>query len=114
MKIATLTLCLPLLALVACGEEPATETAPAAAMEVEPVVSLPAPDEALFAELHAAACPEAEPVNGSICQRAMGALTASCEFGLGEDEVLRHDATLEADEAGEAWVIADAEKVCAL
>lgn len=113
VKINSLTLCLPLLVLVACGEEPTPEPAVTPVVEAEPVVTLPAPDEALFAELYAEACPDAEAVNTSICRRAMGAETVSCEYGLGEDEYLRNDATLEISEAGDAWVIADAEAVCA-
>ncbi|WP_242447389.1 hypothetical protein [Aurantiacibacter aquimixticola] len=100
----------PLALLAACGEEPAPEpvdTAPA-----EPVVSLPAPDEALFAEVFASTCPAAEPVSTSVCKRAMGAETVSCEFGLGEDTALRHDATLAADESGENWVLDNAEAIC--
>ena len=113
VKITSLTLCLPLLVLAACGEEPATEPVTAPVVEAEPVVSLPAPDEALFTELFAETCPEADAVNTSICRRAMGAETVSCEYGLGEDEYLRNDATLEIGESGDAWVIADAEAVCA-
>lgn len=108
-----LTLLLPLLALAACGEEPAAEPAPAPVATVEPTPSLPAPDEELFAELFAATCPNAEPVNTSICKRGFGAETVSCEYGLGDDEYLRNDATLAMDEAGESWAIADAETVCA-
>ncbi len=114
VKITPLALCLPFLALAACGEEPAPEPVPTETVEAEPVVSLPATDEALFAELHAETCPDAETVSTSFCQRAMGADTASCEFGLGDDEVLRNDATLEANEAGDGWVIADPETVCAV
>ena len=112
VKITPLAFCLPLLALAACGEEPAPEPVATPAVEAEPVVSLPAPDEALFAEVFAETCPEAEAVNTSVCRRAMGADTVSCEFGLGEDEYLRNDATLELDETGEAWAIADADAVC--
>ncbi len=107
------SLLLPMIALTACGEEPVSEPAPAQAMEAEPTVSLPAPDEALFAELFAETCPDAEAVSTSICQRAMGADTASCEYGLGDDEVLRNDATLAANETGDAWMIQDSEAVCA-
>lgn len=106
-------LILPLFALAACGEEPAPEPAPVEVAAPEPTPSLPAPDEELFAELFAAACPGAEPVNTSICRRAMGAETVSCEYGLGDDKYLRNDATLAADETGEYWAIVDAETVCA-
>ena len=107
-----LILALPLFALAACGEEPAAEPAPAetAAAPAEP--SLPAPDEELFTELFAATCPAAEEaVSTAVCRRAMGAETVACEFGVGEDTALRHDATLVADD-GE-WTISDAEALCA-
>ena len=105
-----IALLLPALALAACGEEPAPE--PVETVAPEPVVALAPADEALFTELFAATCPAAEPVSTAFCQRAMGADTASCEFGLGEDTELRHDATLNVDETGEGWVIANAEAVC--
>jgi hypothetical protein len=108
-----LFLLLPIAALAACGEEPAPEPAPAEVATPEPIQTAPAPDEALFAELFAAACPNAEPVSTSFCQRALGANTVSCEFGLGDDEALRHDATLELDETGLAWSLVDPETVCA-
>ena len=106
-------LLLPLFALAACGEEPAPEAAPAEVATPEPIVSAPAPDEMFFTQLHAETCPDAEPVSGAFCQRAMGAQTASCEFSLGEDEVLRNDATLELDDEGQNWSIVDPEAVCA-
>ncbi|WP_338240569.1 hypothetical protein [Aurantiacibacter hainanensis] len=112
MKFYAPLLLLPALALAACGEEPAPEATAAPVAAPEPTPSAPAPDEALFSELYAATCPEAEAVNESICKRAMGAETASCEFSLGDDEYMRNDATLQLDETGEAWIIADAETVC--
>ena len=102
----------PIIALAACGEEPAPEPAPTEVVAPEPTPSAPAPDQELFAELYAAACPDNEAVNESICKRAMGADTVSCEFSLGDDEYMRNDATLELDESGEAWAIADVEAVC--
>ena len=109
-KSALLLLVMPILALAACGEEPAPEPAPS--VEATPTPTLAPPDEGLFTEVFAATCPDAEPVATAVCRRAMGADTAQCEFGLGEDEVLRHDATLEIDETGENWMIADAEALC--
>lgn len=100
-------------ALTACSEEAAPAPAPVETTAPEPVASAPAPDQALFAELHAATCEVAEPVNESLCRRGFGTDTVSCEFSLGDDEYMRNDATLELDETGEAWVIADAETVCA-
>ncbi|MDE1466346.1 hypothetical protein [Aurantiacibacter sp. D1-12] len=104
-------LLLPILALAACGEEPAPE--PVETVAPEPVVELAAPDQALFTELLANACPNAEPVNTAICRRAMGSDEALCEYGLGEDEFLRNDATIAVDDTGENWMIVDAEAVCA-
>ena len=101
---------LPIFALAACGEEPAPAPveAPVAA-PVEP--SLPTPDQEFFGKLFAANCPAAEPVRTSVCKRGMGSPEALCEFGLGEDDALRHKATLSAGE-GE-WILSDAETVCA-
>ena len=115
MKFYAPLILLPAFAMAACGEEPpSTTNAPTTTIATpEPIQTAPAPDEALFAELFAATCPNAEPVSTSFCQRAMGADTVSCEFGLGDDEALRHDATLELDETGLAWSIVDPETVCA-
>ena len=113
MNKLALIIALPLVALTACGEEPAPEPVETEVVAPAPVSSIAAPDEALFAELFASTCPAAEPVATSVCRRAMGAETVSCEFGLGDDAVLRNDATLELDETGENWQFADAEALCA-
>lgn len=104
---------LPIVALAAaCSEEPAPEPAPVETAAVEPIESLPAPDQELFSTLHAAACPEAEAVNTAVCRRAgMGSEDVICEYGLGDDEYLRNTATLTAGD-GE-WVLTDTETVCA-
>ena len=104
---------LPIVALAAaCSEEPAPEPAPVETAAVEPVESLPAPDQELFSTLLAAACPEAEAVNTAVCRRAgMGSEDVICEYGLGDDEYLRNTATLTAGD-GE-WVLTDTETVCA-
>ncbi len=103
----------PVVLLAACGSEPEPELEPvpndAVAVALEP--SLPAPNQELFATIFAETCPEAEPVSEALCRRAMGADTVSCEFGVGEDQALRHDARLEA--ADGAWRLADAPAICA-
>ena len=106
-----LAYCLPLILLTACGEEPAAEmTEPVAVTEpAEP--SLPPADEALFTQVFAETCPDAEPVATAVCKRAMGADTATCEFGLGEDAVLRHEAQISG--ADGAWSLVDAPAICA-
>jgi len=113
VKLTAPLILVPALAIAACGEEPAPEPVPTETATPEPTPTVPAPDQELFSSLFAATCPDAEAVNESFCQRALGADTVSCEFSLGDDEYLRNDATLEIDETGEAWVIADAETVCA-
>ena len=64
-------------------------------------------------EKFAATCEGAEPVNNAVCRRAMGADQALCEFGLGEDEYMRHKATLEKNEDGSDWQLAEADALCA-
>ncbi|ABC63848.1 hypothetical protein [Erythrobacter litoralis] len=107
-----LLLLLPAFALAACGEEPAAEPAPVETATAEPAESLAAPDENVFASVYAAACPDAEPVNTSVCKRlGIGSADVLCEYGLGDDEYLRNKATLTPGD-GE-WTIADPETVCA-
>ena len=108
-----IALLLPLALLSACGEEPAPEPTATAVATPEPVSTLPAPDAALFKATFAETCEGAEPVNNAVCRRAMGAETVSCEFGLGEDEYLRHDATLAVNETNDGWMLTDAEALCA-
>ena len=105
-------LALPALLLAGCGEEPAPAPEPTETVAPEPQASLPALSEELFSEILAEACPSVEPVNTAICKRGMGAATAECEFGLGDDEYLRNDAIVAANEAGDGWVLADPEAVC--
>ncbi|WP_421992252.1 hypothetical protein [Qipengyuania sp.] len=106
-----LALLLPLALLAACGEEPAAQVAPEQAATPEPIETLPAPDQALVTEMYAEACPEEDAVNTAVCKRAgLGSPDVICEFGLGDDEYLRNEATLTAGE-GE-WTFADPENVC--
>ena len=104
---------LPVLALAACGEEPAPAPQPTETAVAEPEVpALPAPDEGVFAATIAKACPSAKPVSTSVCKRAgFGSSDVICNYGLGEDEYLRHSATLTPGD-GE-WTVVDTETVCA-
>ena len=109
-----IVLALPfILALAACGSEPEAPPPAAPTATPEPRASLPAPDEELFTEVFANSCDGAEPVSTAVCKRAMGSETVTCEFGLGEDEYLRHAADLTASEDGTEWVLADPEAICA-
>lgn len=104
---------LPLLALAACGQEAAPAPEPTATVAAAPAApTLEAPTEEVFAATFAKTCPAAEKVSTSVCKRAgMGSTDAICDFGIGEDENLRHKATLTAVDG--AWTLADAETVCA-
>ncbi len=102
------------LTLVACGEEPAPAPAPAPTQTVAPLPTegLAAPNEAVFSEAFAKACPAAEAVSTALCKRAgIGSPDFVCDYGLGNDEYRRNTATLTAGE-GE-WIISDPATVCA-
>lgn len=109
------TLALPL-AFVACSEDASqTSAAPEAQAASEPVKAGPRlspPDRDLFAERFAEACPDAEAVNEVSClAQGMGSHDFTCEFGLGEDEVLRYEGVL--SEVDGEYVLQDADSVCA-
>jgi len=100
------------IALVACSEEPAPEPAPVETAQPEPEPSLPAPSAEIFSETFAKACPAQKSINMSACKRAgFGSSDVICDYGLGDDEFLRHKATLTPGD-GE-WTVADPETVCA-
>ena len=92
----TMVLILPLLALSACGSEPTpqpTATATVAPTPLKPTL-LP-PDQATFTTVFAKACPKAEKVAVASCKaEGMGATSFTCQYGLGNDKYLRHDATI--------------------
>ena len=101
----------PVVLLAACGEAPAP--APTPEPSPEPTASLPAPDQGLFAEVFASTCEGAEPVKNAVCKRAgLGSNDVRCEFGLGDDEYLRNEAVLTANETGDGWILADADTIC--
>ncbi len=108
-----LALILPIFALAACSEEPATDQAPAETVVAEPAApSLPAPDADVLIAAFSKACSEAEAINVSACKRAgIGSTEVICEYGLGDDEYLRNQLTLTPSD-GE-WTVADPETVCA-
>ena len=108
-----LALLLPIALLAACSEEPAAQPVPTATATPEPVSTIPAPDQDMFKTVFAESCEGAEPVANAMCKRAMGAKDVSCEFGLGEDEYMRHKATLTINEDNTGWVLADPAKICA-
>ncbi|MGN3973571.1 hypothetical protein [Tsuneonella sp. SYSU-LHT278] len=104
---------LPVLALAACGQEPAPEPAATQAAPVAPAPTLPAPDTQDFAAAFAAACNGGEPVNQATCKRAgMGSPNVVCDYSLGDDEYLRHKATLSPNADKTGWVLADPANVC--
>ena len=104
-----------LFALAACGsqEPPQPEPVPdptVAAAVIEP--AMPAPSEEIFAAAYAAACPNDQAVNTSLCRSAgFGQDGFVCDYGLGDDEYRRNRADL-VPEDGE-WVLADQEEICA-
>ena len=116
--IRTLSLLAPLtLALGACSPaaEEAEEQAPTARevqAAIEKGTKLSPPDRDLFAAKFAEACPSQKPVNKATCRsQGMGSHDFTCEYGLGDDDYLRHEGTL-AEVEGE-YVLQDTDTVCA-
>ena len=109
-----LALLLPALALAACGEEPAPAPTPTPTEVVETSPRLAPPTRDTFAEVYAESCPDvAKPVNNASCiAMGMGSDQFSCDYGLGEDEALRHEAQLVVNEAGDGFMLDDAENIC--
>jgi hypothetical protein len=108
-----IALLIPVFALAACGQEPAPAPAPTAAAAPAPVSTLPAPDQATFTKAFTAACSGAEAVNEAVCKRAgMGSDDVICDYSLGDDDYLRHKATLNPNPDKTGWLIADAQTVC--
>ena len=115
----TLFLLSPLaLVLGACSESPAEDAEPKAptAREMEAAIKeggkLAPPNRDTFAEKFAAACPSQKKVNKALCQaQGMGSHDFTCEYGLGDDEYLRHEGVL--SEVEGEYVLQDPETVCA-
>jgi len=102
------------LALAACSEEVAETSAPieptAVKAEVKP--TLHPPDSEKFSGLFAEACPSAKTISTSMCRaQGMGSHDFTCEYGLGNDEYMRHEAILHEVEG--KWEIENPESVCA-
>ncbi len=105
---------LPVLALTACGQQPAPEPTPTETAAATPASTLPAPDTSHFADAFAAACEGTEKVNQATCKRAgMGSENVVCDFSLGDDEYLRNTATMSPNADKTGWVLTDADTVCA-
>lgn len=114
--IRTLLILSPLV-LAACSEAPAEDGSKApTAKEMQAAIEkggkLAPPTRDTFAEKFAAACPKQEPVNKANClAQGMGSHDFTCEYGLGDDEYLRHEGVL--SEVEGEYVLLETEKVCA-
>ncbi len=112
-----IALCAPLaiLALSACGETGEDAEIDMATAPTDIAVdedALGPPDEAVFAEAYAKACPDSEAVASSICQATgIGGESFVCEYGLGDTEARREEATLVQTDG--AWVVENPETACA-
>ena len=120
MKFATPLIPALLLTLAACGEEPATEVVEETpsveeSLAAEAEEGTEPADRDAFAAAYEAACPNSKPVNNASCTAlGMGSPSFLCEYGLGDDEYLRHEGVVTVSEEGElAYTLDDPEKVCA-
>lgn len=103
---------LPIIALAACGQEPAPAPTPTATAAAAPVSTLPPPDKEHFADAFAV-CQGAKPVNEVSCKRAgLGSEDVICDYSLGDDEFMRNKATLNPNAGKDGWMLADAATVC--
>ncbi|MDJ0978795.1 MAG: hypothetical protein QNI87_09675 [Erythrobacter sp.] len=117
--IRTLIILSPLaLAASACSQganeeaEPQAPTAREVQAAIEKGGKLSPPDRDVFAEKFAAACPSQKPVNKATClAQGMGSHDFTCEYGLGDDDYLRHEGVL--SEVDGEYVLLEPETVCA-
>ncbi|MEL6877524.1 MAG: hypothetical protein AAGL68_05430 [Pseudomonadota bacterium] len=116
-KLAAILLPVAILSLAACGEEPTPVDTPTPEETIQAQAEdLPEPaDRDAFAAAFSAACPNAKSVNNASCTAmGMGSPSFLCEYGLGDDEYLRHEGVVTRSEEGElAYTLDDPEKVCA-
>ncbi len=119
MKFVTPLIPALFLTLAACGDEPAATPAEEAP-SVEESLAADAEDLAepadrdAFVAAFSAACPDAKPVNNASCQAlGMGSPSFVCEYGLGDDEYLRHKGVVTQSEGELPYTLDDPEKVCA-
>jgi len=102
------------LALAACAQEPAEAPAPVETTAIEEEIgpTLHPPDRDKFAERFAVACPAAPQISTAMCRaQGMGSHDFTCEYGLGDDEYMRHEAVLQ--EVDGEWEVEDPDAVCA-
>jgi hypothetical protein len=109
-----LTVVAALAVLTACDSQEVEQ--PQAVQTATPAVtdtgsSLPPPRTAVFAEVWAEACPDAQPVSTALC-RSKGFADPNfvCNFGLGDDEDRRHTAELAPGNG--SWTLAEPATAC--
>lgn len=117
--IRTLVILSPIaLVLGACSQgaeddaEPKAPTVREMQAAIDKGGKLAPPTRDTFAEKFAAACSEQKPVNKAVCRaQGMGSHDFTCEYGLGDDEYLRHEGVL--SEVEGEYVLIEPETVCA-